>query len=156
MFKELRRKDRELETIETEAILTAGIYGVLSVTDETGYAYGVPLNYIYTGDSIYVHSALVGQKLTAIRNNHKVSFCVVGEAVTLPDAFSTQYKSAIVFGTAVEVNAQEKIEALTALIGKYAPGVEFKEKGENYVASDNHRTVVMKITIEHMTGKARK
>ena len=48
------------------------------------YGYGVPLSYVFQDNSIYLHCALEGKKLTYLRRHNKVSFCVVGEAEPCP------------------------------------------------------------------------
>jgi len=154
MFKQMRRKEREMARIEAEEILRNGTYGVLSMNCENGFAYGVPLGYVYTGAHIYFHWALEGQKLACIRNNNKVSFCVVEKADVLPEHFSMQYASAIVYGEVSVANNEEKMAALMAFVKKYAGG--FVEKGKEYAAAASHKTVVVKMEIAHITGKARK
>lgn len=154
MFREMRRQDRKLTQTETDAILQNGTYGVLSMIGENDYAYGVPLSYVYTENQLYFHCALEGQKLTCIRKANKVSFCVVGKAVALPDKFSMEYTSAIVFGAASEVYDMEKNTALMAFVEKYSSN--YIAAGKAYADSAHHNTVVFKIDIEHITGKARK
>ncbi|MDR3553295.1 MAG: pyridoxamine 5'-phosphate oxidase family protein [Syntrophobacteraceae bacterium] len=151
----MRRKDRELSLPETEKILAAGIYGVLSINGQDDYAYGVPFSYVFTGGSIYMHSAVEGDKLTRLRRDNRVSFCVVGAAVPLVDTFCMQYESAMIFGTVHEVNGEEKSKALVLLARKYSTD-EFIEKGRAYAADSAHRTVVLRLDIEHISGKARK
>ena len=154
MFKEMRRQDRKLSDAETDELLLNGNYGVLSIIGENGYAYGVPLSYVYSHDNIYLHCALDGQKLTDIRSNNKISFCVVGEANPLPDQFSMKYKSAIIFGKAMEIDGEEKWNALIAFVEKYSD--EYLEKGKELASSSLHKTVVIRIDIERITGKARR
>ena len=154
MFREIRRKDRKLETIEAVAILTKCHYGVLSTVGENGYAYGVPLSFVYINDSIYFHCALEGTKLDNIQTNNKVSFCVVGDTMTLPDKFSTNYESVVIFGKAVEVYEAEKNEALLAFIEKYSS--QYMESGKEYIKNAGDKAKVIKICIESITGKARR
>ncbi len=156
MFQEMRRQDRQLTTEETTEIMKSGSYGILSFNgqDNDDYAYGIPMNYVYKNNCIYVHCAMEGKKLAHIQTNNKVSFCVVGMANVLPEKFSTQYSSAIAFGQSHIIDGEEKKAALLALIYKYSP--DFKEKGEIYIASDKDKTIVIKIDIDHITGKARK
>ncbi|WP_460294043.1 pyridoxamine 5'-phosphate oxidase family protein [Clostridium tertium] len=108
MFKEIRRKYRKVEPSEAIDILKKCEYGILSTVDENGYPYGVTLSYVYANDSIYFHSAVEGHKLENIKNNDKVSFCVVGQTDVLPDKFSTKYESVVIFGRAKEVFEDEK------------------------------------------------
>lgn len=51
----MRRKEKLLPIDRTEEILTKGDYGVLSTIGENGYPYGLPINYVYMDDCIYVH-----------------------------------------------------------------------------------------------------
>jgi len=154
MFKEVRRQDRKLSDAETDELLLNGNYGVLSMIGENGYAYGVPLSYVYSDNSIYLHCASEGQKLAYIRINNKVSFCVVGEASPLPDQFSMKYESAIIFGKAMEIEGEEKLKALIAFVEKYSS--KYMEKGKELASNSLHKTVVIRIDIESITGKARR
>jgi uncharacterized protein len=107
MVIKMRRSDRELSLSEAREILKNGEYGILSTTSTDGQPYGVPLNYCYLRDSIYFHCALEGHKLENIRENNRVSFCVVGNTELLPETFSSKYESAIVFGNISELQAMK-------------------------------------------------
>lgn len=152
MFREVRRKDRELKNIETIEILKNCNYGILSTVSENGYPYGVPISYVYMNNSIYFHCATEGYKLDNIINSNKVSFCVVGETCILPDKFSTKYESVIIFGRAIEVFDDEKDSAFLEILNKYSP--DYIEKGKEYIKNSNAKTKVIKISIEHISGKA--
>jgi len=154
MFKEMRRKDRSIDNEQAIELLKREQYGVLSTIGENGYAYGVPLNYVYHKENIYFHCADEGSKVDNIMSNNKVSFCVVGNTEPIPEKFSYRYESAIVFGYAVEVYDKEKEDALVALIQKYSG--DFMERGIEYIKKDGAKPKVIKINIEHLTGKARK
>ena len=155
MFEKMRRNDRELrEVSELEAILQAGEYGVLATNGLHGYPYAVPLSYVYLNGKLYFHGAPEGSKLNNIRADERVSFCVVGHTCILPAKFSTQYESVIVFGRAGEAGAEEKQAALTALVAKYSP--EYREQGQSYIGRVLDKTLVLRLDIEHMTGKARR
>lgn len=154
MFKEMRRKDRELKNDEIIEILKNNTYGILSTISENGYPYGVPISYIFFNNSIYFHSATKGHKIDNILNNSKVSFCIVGETCTLPDKFTTNYESVIVFGKAIEVLDDEKNSALLEIVKKYSP--DYIEEGKEYIEKAGKATKVLKISIEHISGKARK
>ncbi len=154
MFKEMRRKDREIERLDAEKILNREEYGILSTVCNDGYAYGTPLNYIYKDNNIYFHCANEGQKLENIESNNKVCFTVVGCVEVLPDKFSTNYESVVVFGTAVPVQEAEKEEALTELIKKYSK--DYMAQGLEYIKKAINAVSVYKINIEHMSAKARR
>lgn len=156
MFTKMRRADRALDTAETQEILQQGSFGFLAMTGLNEYPYGIPLNYVYSENSIYVHAASEGHKLECLKSSNKVTFCVVGEATVLPDKFSTRYKSAIVYGTAHELKGDEKLEALIKLVHKYADSEDCVAKGKQYAQKDHGITAVLRIDIDYMTGKARK
>jgi len=152
MFREMRRKDKQLGAEETVDVLIRGETGYLSSICENGYPSTVPLNFVYYNDSIYIHSAKEGQKVDNMKNCDKVSFCVACDVVNLPDKFDTNYKSVILFGRAEEIFDNEKNEALLEIIKKYSQ--DYVEKGEKYIEKAKDATKAFKINIEHITGKA--
>lgn len=154
MNKEMRRKDREIQIEEVKEILIKEQYGVVSTISKDGYPYGVPISYVYLDNAIYFHSATEGHKLDNIFNNSKVSFCVVGKTCVLPDKFSTNYESVVIFGDANEVFDEEKNTVLIGILKKYSP--EYLEKGKVYIKNAGSKTKVIKININHISGKARK
>ena len=151
---ELRRKDRAINTSETMALLQSAEYGILSTIGQDGQPYGVPLSYVYKNNAIYIHCALSGHKIDNISNNPRVSFCVVGRTKVLPAEFSTEYESVIAFGNATEVRGTEWESALMWLVEKYAP--DFVEEGRAKIEQLRKVTNVIKITIDHMSGKKRR
>ena len=153
-MKQMRRKDRAISAEEATTLLNVAEYGVLSTVDREGQPYGVPLSYIYRDDAVYFHSALTGHKLDNIQGNGKVSFCVVGKTHILPEKFSTEFESVVVFGTASEVVGEEKMNALVWLVEKYCP--DYMEEGQVYARKAVDTTLVVKIQADHFTGKARR
>ena len=91
-MREIRRKDREISTRQIIDILKKGELGVLSTVADDGQPYGTPVNYLYQNEAIYFHCAVRGLKLDNIKNNRKVSFCVVGSTVVLPSTFAPNTK----------------------------------------------------------------
>lgn len=150
----MRRKDRKLTSTETHSILKKGEYGILSTVSSNNEPYGVPLNYCLINECIYFHCAVEGRKINNINNNSKVSFCVVGKTEVLPDKFGTIYESCIVQGLVSESFGEEKQLALEDLIHKYSKN--FVSEGLKYIAKLKDKTRVFKISIESISGKARK
>jgi nitroimidazol reductase NimA-like FMN-containing flavoprotein (pyridoxamine 5'-phosphate oxidase superfamily) len=105
-------------------------------------------------NAIYFHCAPEGHKLENIAADSRVSFCVVGATEVLPEKFSTRYESVIVTGRAEEVFDQEKQKALEELVTKYCAA--FSAKGLEYIASDTARTKVFRVSMESISGKARR
>lgn len=154
MFKEMRRKNREIGEEDIKTIIVNGEYGILATLGENSYPYAVPLSYVFYKEAIYFHSAVEGNKLENIKINEKVSFCVVGKTKVLPDKFSTEYESVIVFGRAFLTKNDEKKEALIAIAQKYSP--DFMAEGLEYIERAIDATCVVKIEIDKITGKARR
>lgn len=151
-MREMRRANRQI-TSEDEVIeiLNKGDYGILATVDSSGQPYGAPVNYVYANGVIYFHCALEGHKLDNMRENNKISFTVIGSDEIIREKFTTQYSSVIVFGKAEEVDDSEKEEALKLIIQRFSP--DFLEEGLAYIQKLKHRTGVVKLTIDHMTGK---
>jgi nitroimidazol reductase NimA-like FMN-containing flavoprotein (pyridoxamine 5'-phosphate oxidase superfamily) len=147
----MRRKDKEIGTDEAINLLTKCEYGVLSTVGNDGQPYGVPLNYTYKDNCIYFHCALKGHKIDNIDDNPRVSFCTVGNTEVLPSEFSTNYVSAVAFGVASEVQGTERYDALVLLLEKFSPG--FMEEGKKYIEKLDKVTKVIKIEIQHISGK---
>ena len=151
MFRKMRREDKAIKTEDIIKILNDGEYGVLSTTSENGYPYSTPLNYTYINDCIYFHSAKVGEKLDNIAYNEKVCFCIVGKTKVLPEKFSLNYESVVIFGKASPILEEEKRNAFISLINKYSK--DFMKEGIAYLDSAIANTTVIKITIDSVTGK---
>ncbi len=154
MPRPVRRADRETGVDAARKLLGDCSYGVLASVGADGQPYAVPVNYVLAGECIYFHSALEGHKLENIRANPAVSFCVVGQTKTLPGKFATEYESAVAFGVASEIVDGEKKEALLKILAKYSP--EHLVAGGKYLDGKIDETVVVRIDIEHLTGKARR
>jgi len=150
----MRRKDRLITDTETYAILEKGEYGFLSTTSADNEPYGIPLNYCLIDRHICFHCAVEGRKINNIISNPKVSFCVVGRTEVLPDKFGTKYESCIVQGLASESFGQEKQSALEGIVHKYSS--DFISDGLKYIDRLKDKTRVFKISIESISGKARR
>lgn len=150
----MRKQERQITQDETVALLEKGEYGILSLLDADNLPYGLPLSYAYADGRIYIHCAPEGRKLDGLRKHPAVSFCIVGATQLLPEKFTTRYESVIVTGTAHELEGEEKDAALMALVRKYAP--QHLEKGAAYVQSAADKACAFAISIECLTGKARR
>jgi len=130
-------------------------YAVLSTILPDGRPYGIPLSIARIGGFIYFHGAPAGDKFEALRHNPRVSIACAVNVKPRTDDFSTEYESAIVSGTALEVtDVEEKIEALRAISLRYTPA--FMDHFDREVARSIGRTGVWKVEIETITGKQKK
>ncbi len=151
-FREMRRKDKLLPEAEAYSILENASYMTLSTVLENGYPYAVPLNHVLLDGMIFFHCALEGQKCDAFRRESRVCVNAVESCDVVPDKFTTNYRSAVIFGKISPVDdISLKRAALTAIIRKFSPG--FMESGEAYIDRFFEKTAVYCIAIEHITGK---
>lgn len=151
MFSSMNRIKKQLPIEEVERILNEGTFGTLALTTPDGYPYALPLSYVYHDGSIYLHGAKKGLKIACIENQTKASFSVVGRTKVLPEKFSTLYESVVAFGTIQTVTDETHQLGLEKLIAKYAS--EYYSEGMAYIQRSGEHTAVLKLTIEHVTGK---
>ncbi|NCB43014.1 MAG: pyridoxamine 5'-phosphate oxidase family protein [Clostridia bacterium] len=153
MFKEMRRIKQLLSKEQTIEILNRCTAGVLGVIDENGYPYTVPVSYTFKDGELLFHSAIEGHKIQSIKNNDKVTFCVVDKDDVIAAEFTTKYSSVIAFGRAriLEDDAQ-KARAMEAITQKYSP--DHMKEGREEIESSMKRFCIVAISVEHMTGKA--
>jgi len=157
MFRELRRKNRQMTKEEAYEILDREQYGTLSTVDKDNNPYGVPLSYAVIDGDIYFHCALEGYKLDNIKHNNNVVFSVVGgdDPTYQEHNFTTIYESVVAFGKAEIVeNKEDQIAALKVLCEKYLP--EFMNHFEEDISLSLPACLVVKINVEHITGKSNK
>lgn len=155
MFREMRRKNQSLTKEECINILRNAPSGVLATLGDDNYPYAVPLNFAYKNNKIYFHCANKGHKLDAINKNNKVSFCVVDSEDVIPDKFTTDYRSVIIFGKAriIEDN-EEKTKTILYLCEKYSPNQ--KGSWQETIKNSIDRFSMVEIDIEHISGKQSK
>lgn len=119
--------------------LKNGKTGVLAVLGDEGYPYAVPLNYALVGDCIYFHCARDGHKTDALGRNSKVSFCVVEKDTVIPQIFSTDYRSAVVFGQAQIVEGRRcEARGASCPCGEVRPG--YREDGAKEIEAEWSRS----------------
>ena len=150
----MRRQDRAISEAETKELLDKGEYGILSTVSGDGQPYGVPLNFCIIENCLYFHHAVEGHLIDNISSNPLVSFCAVGDTKLMPEKFGTLYESVILSGKVEEVFDSEKQTGLEGLVAKYSP--DFTDEGQDYIKKLWDRTRVFRITINSLSGKARK
>ena len=152
----VRRQDRLLEEERALELLRTAEYGTLSMIDEEGLPYGIPVNYVWDGkDSLYIHCAPVGKKLRAVSAHPKVSFSIVGRVNLLPSKFTTEYESLVLKGTVhLGLPEEERMRALILLMEKLSP--DDVEVGKKYAEKSFFRTEILRIDITEYSGKTKR
>jgi len=153
MFRELVRIKKKLSPEECMRVLQNETRGVLSVLGDDDYPYGMPMNHWYDEEDgcIYFHSGNFGHRLDALKKHDKVSFCVYDHGYRKEGEWALNVKSVIVFGRMDMIRDTEKIvDITTKLSHKFTQDEEYirKEIEENV-----QRTVLLKLTPEHLCGK---
>ena len=150
---DVRRQDRLLDEEQAAALLRRAEWGVLSMCDAGGTPYGIPVNYVWDGDSaLYIHCAPEGRKLRCLDQEPKVSFCIVGNVNLLPSKFTTEYESIVLTGLAVRhLDEQERCHALELLLEKLSP--DDKQVGMKYAEGSFHRVEIIRLDITSWSGK---
>jgi len=147
----MRRKDREITDLgEIESIIQRAEVCRLAFCD-MGKPYVVPLCFGYRRGEFYFHSASEGRKLDMLRNNRRVCFemDIDQELIRSIDRCSMRYRSVIGSGSARIVEERdERAEALDLIMHHY--------RQEPFIYSEEtlERTVIIKVEIEELTGKA--
>lgn len=151
MFRDMRRKNREISKDECIEILKNEPRGVLAVLGDYDYPYTVPMDHVYVDGKLYFHGAQSGHKKDAIKKHEKVSYCVIDKGVKAKDSWWYTFKSVVVFGKMRTLNdPNEKIEKLTYLGDKFFPT---HEETVNEINRLLDKTEVFEITIDHISGK---
>lgn len=150
MTRAMRRFKQQLSAKEVERILRTGKYCVMAVSGDDDYPYTVPVNYVYDGASIYIHSAAQGHKIDALKRNPKCSLCIVDKDDVIPEEFTSYFRSVIVFGKADFVEPMEdKVTALRLLGDKYSPGIDPDAEISRFIKT----VCIIRINIDSITGK---
>lgn len=153
MFRQVRRKNREISLEAAKDLLRTSRRGVLAVNGDNGYPYALPLNYIYDEDSntIIFHGARAGHKLDSIKACDKVCFTVYGNETIKEEAWAPYVQSTIVYGRCHLVDDQERaMEILRNLARKYYPSEDIIDEE---IAKAGKAVQMFQIEIEHISGK---
>ncbi len=150
----MRRKEREKDEAFAYDVLRDCEYATLATVNPDGTPYCITLSPVLMDGAIYFHCAPTGHKLDNIAQNPAVCLSAACDTRLLPQEFSTQYRSAVVFGRCDVVTEEaEQIAALRAICEKYA--ADNLAQVDAVIARSLHRTCVCKITIKYLTGKGK-
>ena len=152
---EIKSKEKIIEVLNSQET------GRICSIDRYGYPQIIPMNFVYTEDSIYMHSHIKGEKIENITRNPKVGFEVDQSLEFLPSYFShptdasqadTLYISVVIKGRGIIVsNRSEKAFALNSLMKKYQPEGKYEKITPKMHVIDE--VAVIKVVPETMRGK---
>lgn len=147
----MRRFKQQIPEEEAKDILNKATNGVLCLIDNNNNPYGVPMSFIYDGDSsIYFHCALSGRKIECIKHNPNACFTIIAQDEIHPEKFTTYFRSLIVEGKAIIIDDKNKmIEALRLLSTKYSPGIDCEPEIDEGI----NKVLIIKLEIDSITGK---
>jgi nitroimidazol reductase NimA-like FMN-containing flavoprotein (pyridoxamine 5'-phosphate oxidase superfamily) len=149
----MRRKKQEITDKEIiKEILSKSIICRLGLIDG-GRSYIVPVNYGYSDNTIYIHSASEGKKIELLKLNNNVCFEIEyhSEIIKKEKAcdWNTKYRSVIGYGS-IEIitDEEEKKQGLDFIMKQHG------SKDNNvYKNSSLKNMVILKLNIEEITGK---
>ncbi len=152
----MKKQDKQIhdESIIHD-ILTSNTICRMALSDN-GMPYIVPMNYGYQDNAVYLHTALEGKKIDIINRNSNVCFEIT-DSIDLVFGergcdCTTKFRSVIGYGTISPVlHKDEKVNALRAIMKQHT--------GKSHWEFDNsivQKTMVLKISIESLTGKLEK
>jgi uncharacterized protein len=149
----VRRRDKEItDKSSIENILKEADVCRIALSSEN-LPYIIPMNFALYGNSIYLHSATEGKKITMLNSNKNVCFEVESDVAISraekPCNWGMKYLCVVGMGKAFIVEDEnEKREALTLIAKKYS--------GEpvDLSADYNHEKIaVIRVDITELSGK---
>ncbi len=153
MFRELSRKNKQISDEECIQFLINERRGVLSVTGDGGYPYGMPMNHYYneSDGKIYFHCGLNGHRIDALKVCNKASLCVYDSGYVNEGDWALNIKSVIVFGKIEIIDDIETIKDISEKLSyKFTEDNDYIQREIEAFAN---RTLLLKLTPEHICGK---
>lgn len=126
--------------------------GTLALAGDDGYPYSVPVNYMYQNGYIYFHGAKSGHKADAISREPRASMSVIDMDVLLPEQYTTDYRSVIVFGEIAPITEDQKKRQVIRDFGyKFCKG--YIDDMDAVIDKEWEILNVYEMKIQHKTGK---
>jgi len=154
MFRELARKNKQLEIDECIKLLREEKRGVFSVLGDDDYPYGMPMNHLYCEEDgcIYFHCGKQkGHRLDSLKKHDKASFCVYNEGCCEAGEWALAIESVIVFGRVEIIDDIDTITDISARLSrKFTQDEEYISKE---IAAFAHETLLLRLKPGHICGK---
>ena len=148
----MRRSDKEITDKKViEEIISDSIVCKVAMADDNR-PYIVPLCFGLKDNTLYFHSAPEGKKIDILKKNPNVcfEFEIYTQVIKSAEAcgWGMKYRSIIGFGKAAFIlDEASKEKAFNIIMHQYADGTF------SYDKALLSATVIIKVDIEHMTGK---
>ncbi len=126
---------------EAQAMLRRNLIGHLGCNVD-GEPYVLPINYIYDGDCVFIHS-LPGRKINALRDDPRC--CLQVEEIR--DEYN--WRSVIAFGRYEEITNAEERERILGALYKRFPHLTPVESG---MTKGLPEIIVFRLRVEQITG----
>ena len=168
----MRRKDRQLSDEDALEIVDDCEYATISLIDDEGEIFSIPISIVREGMSIFIHGARSGMKSELLKDGRDVTMvCVSYNHVPQPSQaefeaikddgralgskiFTTEYKSAILKTKVYEITGDErKIHALKILCEKYTP--RYMSGFDTAIKASLDITRIYEFKIQSMSAKAK-
>ncbi len=153
MFRPMRRIKQQLSDAEALEVQKNAKRGVLSVTGDDGWPYGVWLNPYYreADGRLYFHGAKEGHKIDALRKDARAAFTAIDEGVRDEGGWALTFRSVVVFGRVEFVEDHAfALEVCRELARRFNPSEEDIEKESQLAGA---RLQILCLVPEHLTGK---
>ena len=153
MFRELKRKNKQVSNEECIRLLKSEMRGVLCVLGDDEYPYGSPMNFWYNDEDgcLYFHSARVGHRPDALKKHSKVSFCIYDQGYREEGDWALNITSVIVFGKMELITDVDTVVSIcTRMSHKYTQDDAFIN---SEIQKFSRGTLLMKLVPEHICGK---
>lgn len=152
-FREMRRMKQAVSCEDCIRLLKSETRGVLSMLGDGGYPYGVPINHYYDEETgrLYFHGGRIGHRVDAVKACDKVCYTVFDKGFLKEGDWALNVTSVIIFGRMRLVTDEARaIDLCRRLSHRFT-------QDEAYIEDEIERcaraTLVMELTVEHMTGK---
>lgn len=152
MFREMQKKRNQINIDKAKELLHNSRRGILSMNDDNGYPYAVPVNYLYDEDTnkIIFHGAKVGHKVDCLKLCDKVCFTVVGNEIIKEKEWAPFVQSVVVFGRCCLIKNDDAASLVKKFAMKYYPNENMVDEE---VAISSNCVQMFEINIEHISGK---
>ena len=148
----MRRLDLVLSQEEALAIVDENQFAVLCLNDPAGRPYGLPMDYVRQGNSLYFHGSKEGRKVNSMKATPWACAVIIGENEIVPNKFGRKYKSVIVEGGIELIDEPEfKRQVMTWVVKRKSP--DYFEKGLTVIKKMLDRVLVYKMNMETVSGK---